>query len=145
MFLGLKTLFFFTLVFSCLYSELIQDIVLFFAFVCLGRRLTMGICTNKNSMVGKTVLITGGNVGIGELIFQDLPDLPNTLEFQTSETSWTSWTSQTSQNLQNSRNFWNSQTSKSYGTPGPFRPPKSSGPSQTLDLLELTKAAGHNT
>ena len=65
----LKALFFFTLVFSCLYSELIQDIVLFFAFVCLGRRLTMGICTNKNSMVGKTVLITGGNVGIGELIF----------------------------------------------------------------------------
>ena len=80
MFLGLKTLFFFTLVFSCLYSELIQDIVLFFAFVCLGRRLTMGICTNKNSMVGKTVLITGGNVGIGEFIFYDLLDLPDLMD-----------------------------------------------------------------
>ena len=110
----LKALFFFTLVFSCLYSELIQDIVLFFAFICLGRRLTMGICTNKNSMVGNTVLITGGNVGIGEfnpkhsgiLDFWDLLDLPDLLEFAELQELpelldfpilWNSWTIQTSQ------------------------------------------------
>jgi len=34
-------------------------------FIILGRQLTMGVCHNKNSMANRTVLITGGNVGIG--------------------------------------------------------------------------------
>jgi len=45
--------------------EILGYIIVVFAFICLGRQLTMGVCRNKNSMKGKVVLITGGNVGIG--------------------------------------------------------------------------------
>ena len=64
--LAFKGIIFFSTIFGTFYSDVFRVLVLFVAFVCFGRRLTFLTVTNTNSMKGKVVLITGGNVGIGE-------------------------------------------------------------------------------
>jgi len=62
---GWRGVAFFLLVCGCIYSTIFKHLVLLFAFICLGRRISFLEVTNTNSMKGKTVLITGGSFGIG--------------------------------------------------------------------------------